>query len=491
MPIAYSYVRFSSDQQSKGDSVRRQQSAASRFIDEHPELDLTLDTTLNMHDLGVSAFKAKNLTDGALGKFTALAYQGAIEEGSYLLLENLDRFSRAEPWKAVNDLTSLVRAGIIVVSLCDNQIFSELTLSGEGGSYKLMQSVMTFMRANDESVQKSRRVAAAWSAKFKKIADGIQLTKRVPFWINPDDKSKTLKDKVAIVKEMFDLSQKGYGANSITKHLNAMGYPSATGRAKYWSAGTVKKILKSESVLGTLITGNNQRHEGYFPKIISNKLFKQVQNIGQSSSTARVVDPKQHPLAGLMWCAHCGSKAHRSVKQGKVRKDGTKNHWTYMVCAQSTESNVACKYTSIHYEELVDALAGAIEQHKYQNAKDATLLKIRELEEEYRHLEGLLDFGPGASPLSKQRYLEALDRAGKIDLEIKALKGNRTPITQWIFEDAQRKIIDERDRSGALFRQLVSRCEIDFPNRVIKVMFTDNGEEIFWVDHYKDIHEHA
>ena len=82
MPIAYSYIRFSSEKQKKGASIQRQEELATKFIKDNPELELDLDTALNMRDLGVSAFKGKNMTDGALGNFTALVYQGKIEQGS-------------------------------------------------------------------------------------------------------------------------------------------------------------------------------------------------------------------------------------------------------------------------------------------------------------------------------------------------------------------------------------------------------------------------
>ncbi len=69
MPIAYSYKRFSSDAQEGNDSIRRQTAAAQRFIDDHPEYGLVLDTTLSLVDAGVSAYKGKNIKSGALGVF--------------------------------------------------------------------------------------------------------------------------------------------------------------------------------------------------------------------------------------------------------------------------------------------------------------------------------------------------------------------------------------------------------------------------------------
>jgi len=69
MPIAYSYRRFSSEAQDGNDSIRRQTAAAQRFIEENPQHQLVLDSTLSLIDAGVSAFKGKNLKHGALGIF--------------------------------------------------------------------------------------------------------------------------------------------------------------------------------------------------------------------------------------------------------------------------------------------------------------------------------------------------------------------------------------------------------------------------------------
>jgi predicted site-specific integrase-resolvase len=58
---AYSYVRFSTTDQKKGDSLDRQTEKTLKYIKEH---NLELDTTLNLLDAGVSAFKGKNVDEG-------------------------------------------------------------------------------------------------------------------------------------------------------------------------------------------------------------------------------------------------------------------------------------------------------------------------------------------------------------------------------------------------------------------------------------------
>jgi len=91
-PKAYSYVRFSTAEQAAGDSRRRQTDLAADYVKRH---GLTLDIELNMRDLGVSAFKGKNLEEtAALGAFRRGIEDGMVEPGSVLLVESLDRISR-------------------------------------------------------------------------------------------------------------------------------------------------------------------------------------------------------------------------------------------------------------------------------------------------------------------------------------------------------------------------------------------------------------
>ena len=90
-PRAYSYLRFSTTEQLKGDSLRRQTQAARAYADTH---GLDLDEALTFRDLGVSAFKGKNVAEGALGAFLQAVDAGRVPPGSWLLVENLDRLSR-------------------------------------------------------------------------------------------------------------------------------------------------------------------------------------------------------------------------------------------------------------------------------------------------------------------------------------------------------------------------------------------------------------
>ena len=109
MTKAYSYTRFSTLEQAKGDSFRRQSEAVSQYVTRH---GLELNNTLTIHDVGISAFRGSNAESGALGKFLEAVDKGLIEGGSYLLVESLDRISRQTTRKAVRTLEEIVERGI-------------------------------------------------------------------------------------------------------------------------------------------------------------------------------------------------------------------------------------------------------------------------------------------------------------------------------------------------------------------------------------------
>src|SRR5215813_239734 len=94
--IAYSYIRFSTPEQSKGDSLRRQTEAAADWCRRHK---VRLDTGTTLHDLGKSAYTGqhrKNPDRHALAGFLKLVEGGKIPRGSHLIVEALDRLTRED-----------------------------------------------------------------------------------------------------------------------------------------------------------------------------------------------------------------------------------------------------------------------------------------------------------------------------------------------------------------------------------------------------------
>jgi DNA invertase Pin-like site-specific DNA recombinase len=104
MPLVYSYLRFSDPRQAAGSSADRQLEYAQRWA---AERGLVLDELLSLRDEGLSGYHQRHVTHGALGVFLRAVEDGRIEAGSVLVVEGLDRLSRAEPLKAQAQLTQI------------------------------------------------------------------------------------------------------------------------------------------------------------------------------------------------------------------------------------------------------------------------------------------------------------------------------------------------------------------------------------------------
>ena len=76
----YAYERFSTPEQVKGDSHRRQEGKAATYAKQH---GLVLDTEFALQDHGVSAFRGRNFEKGALGQFRRLLMTAGCPRARY------------------------------------------------------------------------------------------------------------------------------------------------------------------------------------------------------------------------------------------------------------------------------------------------------------------------------------------------------------------------------------------------------------------------
>ncbi len=344
MPKAYSYTRFSSEKQGRGDSLRRQTEKAALFVIKRQDLGLELDTTQNISDPAMSAYRGTHLKRGALAAFINAVENGTIEEGSYLLIESFDRLSRQSSHESMSLLLNLVSNGVTVVTLNDERIFNEDTIGGVDGPFALMQSLVSMARAHEESVTKGIRVKAAWDRKILRIADGVQLTKRVPFWLTAD--RKEIPEKVGLVREIFRLHGSGIGSTQIARELNANGIKTPTRRG-LWQQSTIRIL--------TTVDGTD--HPDYFPQIIDEETWLAA-NAMTGSGQATKAASKPKPLAGVIKCK-CGASMRHQGRTGRIKKDGTRNQWHYFICAKATVGG-KCPFISIPQEKILSRLAQEI-----------------------------------------------------------------------------------------------------------------------------------
>ena len=356
---AYSYLRFSTPEQSRGDSFRRQSEASLRYAEEN---GLELDTRLSFQDLGRSAYRGSNTQDGALGDFIQAVDQGLIEKGSYLLVESLDRLSREAVLSALSKLIDLLNKGVRVVTLSDQRVH---TLEGYQENFsELMFSLMIMARAHEESAMKGKRVGAAWANKRKRMADGHKLTKHCPSWLELNDEAtefKVLEDRVEIIRRIYDMSIQGIGKERIVRILNEEGVPTFA-RAKGWYPSYIQRILETDAVLGhfqpcrlEFYNGKRKRvPEGdlitdYYPPIIDRetyataKAMREGRRIGGGKKGKRF----SNLFTGIATCGNCGKPMHYANKG---------NNSTFLICSVKRCDPTACDLPTwryIHTERAV------------------------------------------------------------------------------------------------------------------------------------------
>src|SRR6476620_5270135 len=112
MPVAYSYLRFSTAEQAKGDSQRRQHARYDEICRKHK----LIPATRYFHDLGKSAWKGGKQRD--LQQFLHLVKSGEIPGGSWLVVESLDRLSR-QGFRKTQKLLEEIIENKIVVATCN------------------------------------------------------------------------------------------------------------------------------------------------------------------------------------------------------------------------------------------------------------------------------------------------------------------------------------------------------------------------------------
>ena len=256
MKTAYSYKRFSSPEQSHGDSLRRQTKRANDLCQ---EFGWHLDDTLKLHDLGVSAFRGKNVREGALAAFLEAIKLGKVKKGSTLIVESLDRLSRDEIDEALTLFMSIIRAGVDIATFDPKRTYDRQSIKNP---MTLLEPLFIFARANDESRQKSGRLGAAWGQKKEDAAKTKNpVTAACPSWLKLSaDKAKfaEISWAVAVVRKIYKWAGEGMGAISITKKLVIEATPPIGKKknSKEWHISTVKKILKHLRRLGEIPTAH-------------------------------------------------------------------------------------------------------------------------------------------------------------------------------------------------------------------------------------------
>ncbi len=412
--VAYSYVRFSTPEQAKGDSLRRQADAADAWCARN---NVTLDTTTTFRDLGRSAYTGAHRSNPdrhALATFLKLVEDGKVPRGSYLIIENLDRLSREHVQPALSLVLNLLQAGVRIVQLKP----AEMVFTDQSGPLEVMMCLMELNRGHGESAIKSERIGAAWQEKKRLARAGKHiLTHKLPAWIEwKNNQLQLIPERAAIVKRIYELAAAGYGSCSIVKRLNAEKVP-PMGRAPQWLRSYVAAILTDRRPLGEFQPGNSENKPdgavivGYFPACITEDDWHAARACAMQRrfKPGRIGDTI-NLFTGLLRDARDGSTYARS-------RGGTKRANAILINNSFKEGTASCRTFPIDtFERAVLSCLREIDPHDILNGDhgpDETLIlagELARLEAKIAELEIELLNGDVAALAKVLRQLEAQKR---------------------------------------------------------------------------------
>nr|WP_186352383.1 recombinase family protein [Pseudomonas proteolytica] len=321
----YSYLRFSDPRQAIGSSADRQLAYAASWA---AQRGMALDATLTLKDEGLSAYHQRHVKQGALGVFLRAIEDGRIASGSVLVVEGLDRLSRAEPIQAQAQLAQIINAGITVVTASDGREYNRAGLKAQ--PMDLVYSLLVMIRAHEESDTKSKRVKAAirrqcegWvSGSFR----GLIRNGKDPQWVRlTTDGWELIPERVAAVKRALELYGQGLGAGRAANVMHEEGFQLTEGGISGLQIYRTIKLPALRGVKRLNVEGEDYELEDYYPRILSDAEWSDLQHLAGQRLRRRGAGeiPGIITGVGLAYCGYCGTALVAQNIMKRRRSDGS------------------------------------------------------------------------------------------------------------------------------------------------------------------------
>jgi DNA invertase Pin-like site-specific DNA recombinase len=305
----YSYMRFSHIKQSDGDSALRQRTYAEKWARER---GLKLDAELTMLDKGFSAFHNVHVTHGAFGLFLKAIEAGTVKPGSVLIVEDLDRVSRAEPLIAQAMLTQILIAGITVVTLSDDQVYSREIIKAD--ATKLIFSLLKFMRSNDESARKSVRIKSSIANACRAWIAGDRTGKpiragKVPHWLeHVGGRWQFQAERKAAIDLAVAMYREGKGGPFIAAHMNASGMQVSD--ATNVTGTHIRRMFTNPCLYGLKtveVDGEVFELHDYYPAVMTREQWVELQDLAKTRTREGIRGTLPSLLTGfdVTRCGYC------------------------------------------------------------------------------------------------------------------------------------------------------------------------------------------
>jgi DNA invertase Pin-like site-specific DNA recombinase len=292
-----------------------------------------------LRKMAVSAYKGDNAATGKLSGFLRAIEAGQVPQGSTLLVENLDRISRQKIRKARNTLEEIIDAGVDVVTLANNKRYTQSDLDDDAMTG--IEIILTFQRAHEESLTKSKRVKHGWQRNLDRVKEGKRLrSSTIPNWLRlvgtlDDGHFEVVQEKAAVTRELFSRFANGDAVWSIAKDFRDRGIQ--TPRGKTFASGNIYRLVSSKAPYGILEIGQGTKNDrtvfdqidDYFPRIVDadvqRRVLMRLQDMRASREANKIVNNPQRKTNGIL------TGVIRTVEGERcVCRKGTDGSWAYV-----------------------------------------------------------------------------------------------------------------------------------------------------------------
>ena len=348
MTRAFSYIRFSSKKQEKGESFRRQYEFPVEVCKEN---GWVLDESLTLNDLGVSAFRGANAKVGALAEFLEAIRIGRVLRGSVLIIESIDRLSRNKVGEALQLFISILNSGVSIVTREPRRTYTQDSINDLAA---LLEPLIYMSRAHEESATKSFRLKDAWAKKKERAIAGLPMTRMAPRWLELVEKGyRLIPEHAATVKTIFQLSTEGLGIQRILNHLvaNPKKFP-PFGDSGRWRDSYVLQILSNKAVYGEFQPGMRdeagrkvecgQPIKNYFPAVVTEEDFYQVQ-AGMKARfrvLGRAGEYETNLFTGIVFHAEDKTKMSVHTFRQSTTPDGETRPYRYLTSGATANGSI-------------------------------------------------------------------------------------------------------------------------------------------------------
>ncbi|EOX4783046.1 recombinase family protein [Vibrio alginolyticus] len=441
------YQRVSKQiQAEEGQGIQRQEQACEHWISDYNKRLLSEGKSayskgLIYEDRGKSAYTAANFKRDELGALINDIENGKIEKGDLIVIELIDRFSRANVDFVRSQFQRIIDAGVKIAITKWNLVFEENMESVSSVTGRILLEIGMYL-AYQESSQKSSRIKAS----RKLLEDsGKKSIAKPPFWLarNSDLKSYTIiEENAEIIRKIFDLKLNfNYGPQKIIKSLGDLDIY----RYSFDENGNLIKTTKnsplSESSINAYIRNTNVigKLDGkdYYPRIIDDRTFYAVQKRTREN-TGGVGEIFRNVFVGVGKCGclirkenenGCGSLAKCGyIMAFSSRKVKNPTKGMYLKCNRKRKST-KCDSENINYYLAQNKIYNVLKSLKFDidqsvdishleekiNTIDKSMSKIRDYMTQYSDDE----------EWENQYKIKRMERE-KIENEIKASKSRIT-----------------------------------------------------------------